>query len=83
MMEKTWQQAGKAWCEEKEDGWSHCSCTSCTGNELGFIISRPNPSDPLPLVRLHLLKVLQSSKIVPLVGDQLLKHVSLWEKFHT
>lgn len=41
-----------------------------TGSGVGYKIARLAPSDPLPVVRLYLLKFLQLSKTEPPVGDQ-------------
>lgn len=44
--------------------------------------SRPAPSEPLPLARLHLLNVLQPSKTARPTRDQVFKHVNLCEASH-
>lgn len=46
---------------------------------LDCISSSPFPSDMLLPARLHFPEVPESSKSVPPTGNQVLKHVSLWE----
>lgn len=50
------------------------------GREIGLELCSPL-SDPLPPIRTHLLKVLQTSQIVTPTGNQVFKHINLWGHF--
>lgn len=75
------EKSGETWCQEQEPGCSHYIYTEEAEREqevgLDYEASRPAHSDPLPPVRLHLLKVLQPSQSVPPARDQVFKYMSI------
>ena len=61
-------------------GWLVASQPQAAGSELGVgwaRTSRPGISDPLPQIKLHLVKVLQPLHTAPLAGGQELKYMRL------
>lgn len=58
------------WWQDQEVGWSHCVYTQEAETTQKAL--RPTLSDPLPLTRFYLLKVLQSSHTVSSTRDLLL-----------
>lgn len=66
---------------EAQDSWPHCFCCQEADNEQEVNNKHKTPRSPkiLFLVRLHLLRTSQFSKIEPISRDKMFKHMKLYD----